>query len=72
MLVLDARTKLILGENDMEVFAEYLAQIDNPQHRDRTEEVLAWVTRKFPNLSRKLRGISLCLPIMAHLLLALA
>ncbi len=56
----------------MEVFAEYLAHIDNPQHRDRTEEVLAWVTKKFPNSSQKLRGISLCLPIMAHLLLALA
>lgn len=24
---------ILLGENDMEVFAEYLAQIDNPQHR---------------------------------------
>lgn len=34
----------------MEVFAEYLAQIDNPQHRERTEEVLVWVTKKFPNL----------------------
>ena len=54
MLVLDARTKLILGENDMEVFAEYLARIDNPQHRDRTEEVLAWVTRKFTNLEPKI------------------
>lgn len=27
----------------MEVFAEYLARIDSPDHRDRTEEVLAWV-----------------------------
>ncbi|WP_163538475.1 iron chaperone [Gracilibacillus sp. YIM 98692] len=34
----------------MEVFADYLANIDNPQHRARTEEVLAWVTEKFPNL----------------------
>jgi uncharacterized protein YdhG (YjbR/CyaY superfamily) len=25
----------------MEVFAEYLAHIDHPQHRDRTEEVLS-------------------------------
>ncbi len=31
----------------MEVFAEYLAHIDNPQHRARTEEVLAWVTKNF-------------------------
>ncbi|MBS4192281.1 iron chaperone [Bacillus sp. FJAT-49705] len=34
----------------MEVFAEYLAGIDNPQHRSRTEEVLGWVTKEFPNL----------------------
>ncbi|MEC0211074.1 iron chaperone [Paenibacillus ehimensis] len=38
----------------MEVFAEYLAHIDNPQHRARTEEVLAWVTKKFPNLVPKI------------------
>jgi uncharacterized protein YdhG (YjbR/CyaY superfamily) len=37
----------------MEVFAEYLAHIDNPQHRDRIEEVLTWVTKKFPNLMLK-------------------
>ena len=34
----------------MEAFAEYLAGIDNPQHRARTEVVLGWVTKKFPNL----------------------
>ena len=38
----------------MEVFAEYLAHIDNPQHRDRTEEVLAWITREFTNLKPKI------------------
>ncbi|ALP38862.1 iron chaperone [Paenibacillus sp. IHB B 3084] len=38
----------------MEVFAEYLAHIDNPQHWARTEEVLAWVTKKFPNLMPKI------------------
>ena len=54
MLVSNTRTKLILGENDMEVFTEYLAKIDNPQHRDRTEEVLAWVTREFTNLEPKI------------------
>lgn len=37
----------------MEVFAEYLAHID-PQHRDRTEVVLAWVTTKFTNLKPKI------------------
>ncbi|OIJ15172.1 iron chaperone [Anaerobacillus arseniciselenatis] len=34
----------------MEVFAEYLKGIDNPDHRERTEEVLAWITKKFPQL----------------------
>ncbi len=38
----------------MEVFAEYLAKIDHPQHRARMEEVLAWVMRKFPNLTPKI------------------
>lgn len=34
----------------MEVFKKYLAGIDNPDHRDRIEEVLAWVANQFPNL----------------------
>ncbi|CAN7249957.1 MULTISPECIES: iron chaperone [unclassified Paenibacillus] len=38
----------------MEVFAEFLGRIDNPQHRDRTEEVLTWVSEKFPNLEPKI------------------
>ncbi|MNI38582.1 hypothetical protein D3C73_927320 [compost metagenome] len=38
----------------MEVFSEYLAQIDNPQHRERTEEILAWVAKTFPNLKPKI------------------
>jgi len=38
----------------MEVFEEYLATIVNPQHRSRTEEVLTWVTKKFPNLMPKI------------------
>lgn len=38
----------------MEVFAEYLEKIDNPLHRDRTEEVLTWVINKFPNLVPKI------------------
>ncbi|GGH39452.1 iron chaperone [Paenibacillus segetis] len=38
----------------MDVFADYLSGIDNPQHRDRTEEVLTWVTKKFPNLMPKM------------------
>ncbi|MNC07136.1 hypothetical protein D3C76_149890 [compost metagenome] len=38
----------------MEVFAEYLATIDHPEHRARTEEVLAWVAETFPNLAPKI------------------
>src|SRR5690554_4504981 len=34
----------------MDVFADYLASIDNSQHRARMEEVLGWVSRNFPNL----------------------
>lgn len=35
----------------MEIFAEYLARIENPLHRARTEEVLNWVAGRFPNLA---------------------
>lgn len=38
----------------MEVFAEYLAQIDNEIHRARVEKVLNWVKRVFPNLKPRL------------------
>lgn len=34
----------------MEVFAEFIAQIDNPEHQARTEEVLNWVKEKYPKL----------------------
>lgn len=37
----------------MEVFADYLASIDNPQHRERIEEVLRWVAETFPDLKPK-------------------
>lgn len=38
----------------MDEFAEYLANIVNEQQRARTEEVLTWVSRRFPNLERKI------------------
>jgi hypothetical protein len=38
----------------MEVFADYLARIDNLGHRDRTEEILEWITQKYPNLVPKI------------------
>lgn len=31
----------------MEIFSEFLAKIDNPEHRERTEEVLSWVKINF-------------------------
>ncbi|RYM04737.1 iron chaperone [Sporolactobacillus sp. THM7-7] len=34
----------------MDVFADYLSQMDNPQHRARMEDVFSWITKKFPNL----------------------
>ena len=34
----------------MEVFSKYLAGIDNPDQRDRIEEILKWVANEFPNL----------------------
>ncbi|MCG7375471.1 iron chaperone [Paenibacillus sp. ACRSA] len=38
----------------METFVEYLASIDNPEHKERTEEVLKWITEKFPSLKPKI------------------
>lgn len=34
----------------MKVFADFLAKIDDPSHRARTEEILTWVKEKFPRL----------------------
>ena len=34
----------------MEVFAEFLSAIEDPQQRARTEEVLSWVLKRFPQL----------------------
>ncbi|WP_339309391.1 iron chaperone [Paenibacillus sp. FSL k6-2145] len=38
----------------METFAEFIARIDNPEHQARTEEVLNWITEKFPKLKQKI------------------
>jgi uncharacterized protein len=38
----------------MEVFAEYLSHIDDPQHRARLEDIFHWIADKFPNLSPKI------------------
>lgn len=39
----------------MEVFMEFLAGIDNPQHRERMEEVLTWVHEKYPQLNPEIK-----------------
>jgi hypothetical protein len=36
------------------IAAGFLARIDNPQHRARVEEVLSWVTSRFPDLTPKI------------------
>ena len=38
----------------METFAPYLEQVEHPQHRARTEEVLTWVSRTCPDLDRRI------------------
>lgn len=39
----------------MEVFAQYLASIDNVDHHNRIEEILRWVSRKFPQLKPQMK-----------------
>ena len=38
----------------MELFIDYLKQIQNTQHRAKTQEVLHWVAKKFPMLQPKI------------------
>lgn len=38
----------------MDVFAEYLAAIENPQQKARLEEVLGWVRQRFPGLATRI------------------
>ena len=38
----------------MEVFSEYLARIEDAQHRARMEEILSWIAQKFPSLAPKI------------------
>ncbi|MFP7495274.1 iron chaperone [Terribacillus saccharophilus] len=38
----------------MEVFADYLAKIEDAQQRERMEEVLKWVAGKYPQLEPKI------------------
>ena len=36
----------------MAIFTEFLEKIEQPQHRERTEEVLNWAAEKYPDLER--------------------
>lgn len=38
----------------MEDFKEYLESIDEISHRDRMEEILAWVSEVYPELSKRI------------------
>lgn len=38
----------------MEVFEEYISQIENPENRARTREVLNWAKEKFPSLAPRI------------------
>lgn len=39
----------------MDVFAEFLAKIDDPIHRERMEEIFEWITNKYPNLEKVIK-----------------
>lgn len=39
----------------MDVFADFLTRIQQPAHRDRVEEVLAWISTRFPQLEPAVR-----------------
>ncbi|MDD3214113.1 MAG: iron chaperone [Eubacteriales bacterium] len=38
----------------MDEWNEYMAGIDEPEHRARMEEIFAWIQREFPQLERKI------------------
>ena len=42
------------GGNRMDTFAEFIAQIEDPKHRERTKEVLDWVTQNYPQMQHKI------------------
>lgn len=45
---------LCIGGRILDVFSEYLAQIENPKHRGRTKEILDWVGNTFPDLESRI------------------
>ena len=43
-----------MGDDKMDDFKDYLARIENPEHRARTKEILDWVSGSFPQLQPKI------------------
>ena len=41
-------------ENKLDVFKDYLDAIDKPEQRARTEELLTWVHRQYPQLDTRI------------------
>lgn len=39
----------------MEEFAEFIAGIEDPSHRERTAEILAWIGNKYPQLNKEIK-----------------
>lgn len=39
----------------MTVFSGFLAEIDVPFHRERTEEVLTWIEKQYPQLRKEIK-----------------
>ena len=52
----------------MDVFSEFLAKIDDPAQRARTEEVLRWVGERFPNLAPRVAWNQPMLKLGKHLI----
>ena len=49
-----ARGGAQMGGSGVETLAEFLARIDDPQHRDRMEEILDWVGKTFAHLAPRI------------------
>ncbi|MFS0749331.1 iron chaperone [Oceanobacillus sp. 1P07AA] len=39
----------------MNTFDEFLETIENPKHRSRMEEMLDWITKKYPDLNQEIK-----------------
>lgn len=44
------KTHFVLERKNSEIFEEFLSRIDNLEHQIRLEDILGWVSEKFPNL----------------------